>query len=95
MVSSKGRLFLVLVLVLIFSGVCKIGLAQENWEMPFTIIGDSTRGNGNAILTGIVINGTSKEPLADAHLSFDFFSFMAEPTNLGGSLLNCQQGDIN
>ena len=83
MVSSKGRLFLVLVLVLIFSGVCKIGLAQENWEMPFTIIGDSTRGNGNAILTGIVINGTSKEPLADAHLSFDFFKFYGRTDQFG------------
>jgi hypothetical protein len=83
LLMTNSKTFLFFFALILISGFSKIGFAQENWDMPYTVVGDSTRGSRNAIFTGIVTNGTSKEPLVEAHLSLDFFKYYGRTDQFG------------
>ncbi len=71
----------------------KVSRSQESWDFPFTVIGDSTRRDQKAVLTGVIINSSSKETLAGAHLSFDFYKYYGRTDQYGKFAFELPQGN--
>lgn len=71
--SGTKRLLFSLVFVFTFC----VSYGQDEWNVPWTVIGDSldmVEGE-QMVLTGRIINKVTKEPIAGASVSFDGFKF--------------------
>ena len=93
MTNSKSFLSRAFLILSISTGFLKSSLAQESWDIPSTIIGDSAALETKAIFTGTIVNGNSKEPLVGAHLSLDFFKYYGRTDPFGKFAIELPTGN--